>query len=95
MEPGSIDWSKEPASDEERKLRETALLYAVSTDLFSQVEVLLIAGEVRKSGPVPADLAAAEDHALSLVREWMGDHRDSWARQAKRFLANHPNGPWA
>ena len=93
MEP-TVDWAREPASDDERKLREAALTWAVSRDLFTMAEVLVLACEVRRTGAIPADLAGAEEAAAANLRSWLGDHSARWFSAARAFLADDPQGVW-
>jgi hypothetical protein len=94
MEPTAVDWTREPGSDDERKLREAALTWAVSHDLFTMTEVLVLASEVRRFSAIPADLAGAEELVATSLRSWLGDHSARWFSAARAFLADHPGGLW-
>jgi len=75
FERHGIEWTREPATDRERSLREAYLTYELSCGPDGLVSVLLLATVCRRTGTVAADLQSAADHAEGLLGIKLVRHR--------------------
>jgi hypothetical protein len=75
FERHGIEWTREPATDRERALREAYLTYELSCGPDGLVSVLLLANVCRRSGSVAPDLQSAADHAEDLLGIKLVRHR--------------------
>jgi hypothetical protein len=75
FEAHGIEWTREPATDRERSLREAYLTYELSCGPDGLVSVLLLASVCRRTGTVAADLQSAADHAEDLLGVKLVRHR--------------------
>jgi hypothetical protein len=67
FEAHGIEWTREPATERERSLREAYLTYELSCGPEGPVSILLLASVCRRTGTVAADLQSAADHAEGLL----------------------------
>jgi hypothetical protein len=70
-----IEWTREPATDRERSLREAYLTYELSCGPAGLVSVLLLASVCQRIGTVATDLQSAADHAENLLSIKLVRHR--------------------
>jgi hypothetical protein len=75
FERHGIEWTREPATERERTLREAYLTYELSCGPDGLVSVLLLANVCRRTGAVAADLQSAADHAEDLLSIKLVRHR--------------------
>jgi hypothetical protein len=71
-----IDWTREPATEGERSLREAYLTYETSCGLDGLVSVVLLSLVSRRQGAVASDLQAAADFGEGLLVTKLHKHQD-------------------
>jgi hypothetical protein len=89
-----IDWTREPASDRERALREAFLTYETSCIPNGLTSLLLLAIVCRRRGAIAADLEAAAGFAEVSLGMTLQKHRDHALEAVHDYLATAaPCGP--
>jgi hypothetical protein len=88
FEAHGIEWTREPATDRERSLREAYLTYELSCGPDGLVSLLLLASVCRRNGTVAADLQSAADHAEDLLGIKLVRHRMRAIEMAHDAIAN-------
>ena len=83
-----IDWTREPASDRERILREAFLTYETSCIPNGLTSLLLLAIVCRRRGAIAADLEAAAGFAEVSLGMTLQKHRDQALEAVHEYLAN-------
>jgi len=83
-----IDWTREPASERERTLREAFLTYEISCIPNVLTSVLLLAIVCRRRGAIAADLDAAAAYAEVSLGMTLRNHRDQALEAVHEYLAN-------
>jgi len=88
FEAHGIDWTREPATNRERSLREAYLTYELSCGPEGLVSVLLLASVCRRARTVAADLQTAADHAEDFLSIKLVRHRMRAIETAHDAIAN-------
>jgi hypothetical protein len=89
-----IDWTREPATEAERTLRETFLIYESFCGGEGLASILLLATVSRRQGSVAKDLQEAADFAEIILAMKVRKHQDD-ALEASHAHVERGGVPWS
>lgn len=90
MKAKALDWSREPASEQERMVRETFLARESSDGLDGLIAVILLARRQRVDGDgLAIDLEAAEAYAVATLTDAVGYREAAGVRWATQYVGEH------